>query len=256
MENALLVGLSRQMVLGRELDVVANNIANVNTTGFKADNSMFEQYLMPTARENRFNLPDRQVSFVNDRGTWRNFQPGALQNTGNPLDVAIDGDGFLTVQTPDGPRYTRNGALRIDAQGQLVTMDGSPVAGEAGPIVLQDTDHDISISPDGRVTVVAGTQANNAETQRGRIQLVRFDQPQQLQKEGNNVFSAPAGVAPQPDTQSRLQQGSIEKSNVNGVVEMTRLIEVSRAYQQVATLLQAQSDLHKNAIHELANVPT
>jgi flagellar basal-body rod protein FlgF len=255
MENALLIGLSRQMVLSRQLDVVANNIANLNTTGYKADNSMFEQFLMPVARENRFNVPDRQLNFVNDRGTWHNFQPGALQQTGNPLDIAIKGDGFLVVQTPDGERYTRNGALQVNAQGQLVTMDGSPVMGGSGPIVLQETDRDISISPDGSVTVVEGADTQT-ESQRGRIRLVTFDAPQQLQKEAGTLFSAPDGVTPTPDTQSQVMQGVTEKSNVNGVVEMTRLIEISRAYQQVATLLQQQSDLHKNAIHDLANVPS
>src|SRR5262249_30884577 len=118
MENALLIGLSRQMALERQIDVVANNVANLNSTGFKADNSLFEQYLMPLARENRFNPQDRQVSFVEDRGTWRDLRQGGLQATGNPLDVAIDGNGYLVVQTPTGERYTRNGALQINAQGQ------------------------------------------------------------------------------------------------------------------------------------------
>jgi flagellar basal-body rod protein FlgF len=254
MENALLVGLSRQMVLERQMDVVANNVANLNTTGFKADNSLFEQYLSPTARENRFNPQDRPLSFVNDRGTWRNMGPGSVQNTGNPLDVAIDGDGFLAVQTPAGERYTRNGALQINGQGQLVTGDGLPVLGDNGPIVLQTTDHDISIAGDGRVTVVEGS-TTNTESTRGTLRMVSFAAPQQLQKEGNSLFSAPAGVAATPDTTSRVIQGSIEKSNVNGVVEMTRMIEISRAYQQTATLLQQQSDLHKNAIQQLANVP-
>ena len=255
MENALLVGLSRQMVLAREIDVVANNIANVNTNGFKADNSMFEQYLMPVARENRFNVPDRQLSFVNDRGTWRDLRPGAIQHTGNPLDVTINGNGYLVVQTPNGEQYTRDGALQIDAQGQLVTADGAPVLGDNGPIVFQTTDHGVAIAPDGRVTVTeSGT--TNVESQRGRIRLVSFDAPQLLQKEGENKFSAPDGVAAAADTTSRLIQGSLEKSNVNGVVAMSRLIEISRAYQQVATLLQQQSDLHKNAIQQLASVPS
>jgi len=255
MENALLVGLSRQMVLERQIDVVANNIANLNTTGFKADNSMFERYLMPVARENRFDPPDREVNFVNDRGTWRDIRPGAMQNTGNPLDVAIDGNGFLAVQTPNGERYTRNGALQINAQGQLVTSDGSQVLGDSGPIVFQTTDHDISIAPDGRVTVVEGN-ATSTESLRGRIRVVSFASPELMQKEGNNNFSAPGGVAAAQDTNSRLMQGSLEKSNVNGVVEMTRLIEISRAYQQVASLLQQQSELHKSSIQQLANVPT
>jgi flagellar basal-body rod protein FlgF len=255
MENALLVGLSRQMVLERQLDVVANNVANMNTIGFKADNSMFEEYLMPVARENRFEPADRVVDFVNDRGTWRSLRPGAIQHTGNPLDVAISGDGYLSVQTAGGVRYTRNGSLQINAQGQLVTTDGSPVLGDSGPIVFQTTDHNVAITPDGRITVVEAG-ATNTESVRGQIRLVRFAAPQQLQKEGNNNYVAPAGVAALPDTASTLIQGSIEKSNVNSVVEVSRLIEISRAYSQVAQLLQNQSDLHKNAIQQLATVPS
>lgn len=255
MENALLVGLSRQMVLERQMDVVANNVANVNTNGFKADNSLFEQYLMPVARENRFNLQDRQVSFVNDRGTWRDMGPGALETTKNPLDVAIDGNGFLAVQTAGGERYTRNGALQINSQGQLVTADGSLVLGDNGPITFQQTDHDVSITPDGRITVIEGASSNNNETTRGTLRVVSFAQPQLLQKEGNNLYSAPAGVAAVPDTTSQLKQGALEKSNVHAVVEITRMIQISRAYQQIATLLQQQSEMHKTAIQQLAQVP-
>jgi flagellar basal-body rod protein FlgF len=254
MENALLIGLSRQMVLERQIDVVANNVANLNTTGFKADNTLFEQYLMPVARENRFALPDRQVSFVNDRGSWRDMHPGGLQVTGSPLDVAIEGDGYLVVQTQGGERYTRNGSLQINAQGQLVTSEGLPVLGDNGPITFQPTDHDISITKDGRVSVLEGS-VTNIESLRGTLRMVRFDSPAQLQKEGNNLYSAAAGAAATPDTTSSLVQGSLEKSNVNGVIEIARMIQISRAYQQTATLLQQQSDLHKNAIHELAQVP-
>jgi flagellar basal-body rod protein FlgF len=255
MENPLLIGLSRQMVLERQMDVVANNVANVNTNGFKADNSLFEQYLMPVARENRFNQQDRQVSFVNDRGTWRDMGAGSLEITNNPLDVAIDGSGFLVVQTAGGERYTRNGGLQINAQGQLITADGNVVVGDNGPITFQQTDHDVSITPDGRITVIEGSSSTNAETTRGTLRVVRFAQPQLLQKEGNNLFSAPAGVAATQDTTSQLKQGAIEKSNVHAVVEITRMIQISRAYQQMATLLQQQSDLHKNAIQQLAQVP-
>ncbi len=254
MENALLIGLSRQMVLERQMDVVANNVANVNTNGFKADNSLFEQYLMPVARENRFNLQDRRVSFVSDRGTWRDTGAGSLQITNNPLDLAIDGDGYLVVQTAGGERYTRNGALQINAQGQLVTADGNPVLGDNGPITFQQTDHDVSITPDGRITVIEGASSNNNETTRGTLRVVSFAQPQLLQKEGNNLYSAPAGGAT-PDTKSQIKQGVLEKSNVQAVVEITRMIQISRAYQQMATLLQQQSDLHKNAIQQLAQVP-
>ena len=99
MENALLIGLSRQTMLERQLDVVANNIANVNTAGFKADSSLFEEYLMSGAHEDNFVGSDRRVSYVQDRGTFRDFTQGAAEQTKNPLDVAIDGGGFLVVQT-------------------------------------------------------------------------------------------------------------------------------------------------------------
>ena len=254
MENALLVGLSRQMVLEREMDVVANNVANMDTTGFKSDNSMFEQYVMPVARENRFTPADRPLDFVNDRGTWRNLGAGPIQQTGNPLDVAINGDAYIAVQTAGGDRYTRNGSLQINGQGQLVTGDGAPVIGDNGPIVFQPTDHDVMISPDGRISV---TEAGaTTETVRGQIRMVSFANPQALQKEGNNNYIAPAGVAATPSTNSTLIQGSIEKSNVNGVVEISRMIEISRAYAQVASLLSNASDLRKNAISELATVPS
>src|SRR5471032_443258 len=108
MENASLVGLSRQMALQRELDVVANNIANINTTGFKADQVVFQEHLMPAARANQFRGNDRQVSFVQDRATWLDLSQGAVEQTGNPLDIAVSGNAFFTVQTPRGERYTRN----------------------------------------------------------------------------------------------------------------------------------------------------
>src|SRR5438034_3361736 len=115
MENTLLVGLSRQMVLERELDVVANNMANVNTTGFKADHSLFEEYLNSGAHEDNFQRSDRRVSYVQDRGTFHDFAQGPAQLTSNPLDVAVDGDGFLAVQTAGGERYTRDGNLHLNA---------------------------------------------------------------------------------------------------------------------------------------------
>src|SRR6478609_5426051 len=137
MENTLLIGLSRQMTLERQMDVVANNVANVNTTGYKADKSLFQEYLASGAHEDDFRGSDRRVSYVTDRATWHDFSQGTAEATKNPLDVAIDGKAFLAVQTPRGERYTRDGSLQINAQGQLVTSAGYPVLGNAGPIVFQ-----------------------------------------------------------------------------------------------------------------------
>jgi flagellar basal-body rod protein FlgF len=253
MENSLLVGLSRQMTLERQMDVIANNVANVNTTGFKADRSLFEEFLNSGAHEDNFPARDRRVSYVQDRGTFHDFAPGPTEQTKNPLDVAIDGGGFLVVQTPAGERYTRDGSLQINNQGQLVTAAGYQVLGTNGPIVFQQTDKEISIAADGNVTVVEG--ANRTDSVRGKLRLVSFADPQSITKEGSNLYSADNGAAGQTDTASRIRQGFIEKSNVNSVTEMSRMIEVTRAYTQISALLQQQSDLHRTAIDKLAEVP-
>jgi flagellar basal-body rod protein FlgF len=249
MQNTLLVGLSRQMALSRELDVVANNIANINTTGYKADGSLFEEFLGSTARTGQ---ADSHVSFVQDRGTWHDMTAGPIEKTGNPLNVAIDGAGFLVVQTADGERYTRNGALQINANGQLVTSDGNAVLGTGGPIQFQTTDHQVQISTDGTISVREGTQT--ADSLRGALRIVRFDNPQALQKDGSSTYSAGDAVV-KPDKTSRLIQGSIEKSNVRGVVEMSRMIEITRSYTQIAGILQQQHDLDGQSIDKLAEVP-
>jgi flagellar basal-body rod protein FlgF len=252
MENALLINLSRQSALERQLDVIANNIANVNTSGFKADSSLFEEYLNTPAHEDNFVGSDRRVSFVQDRGTFRDMSQGPVEQTKNPLDIAIDGSAFLTVQTAAGERYTRDGNLHINAQGQLVTVAGNPVIGASGPIVFQQTDHDINIAPDGTVTVLEGTA--KTDSIRGKIKMVSFDDPAKLTKLGANLYAG-GSAAQQADTKSTVQQGYIEKSNVNSVGEMSRMVEVMRSYTAIANLLQQQSDLHKSAIEKLADVP-
>ena len=254
MQNTLLVGLSRQVALARELEVVANNIANLNTTGFKSDGSVFEEYIAPIARAGDLPGADGRVSFVQDRATWIDLTQGGIQQTGNPLDVAIDGKGFLVVQTPDGERYTRNGALQINQAGELVTSEGFQVLGNSGAITFQAKDRDISISQDGTISAREGDDVKT-ESQRGRLRVVSFDNPQQLQKDGAGTFKAAESATPQTDTSSRVIQWAIEKSNVRAVIEMTRMIEVTRSYTQVATLLQQQNDIERGAIEKLAEVP-
>src|SRR4051812_15325514 len=253
MENASLIGLSRQMTLRREMDVIANNLANLNTTGFKADGNVFNEYLMPGARSDWFTGGDRRMSYVLDRATWHDMGQGSIQQTGNPLDVAVDGKAFLAVQTPQGERYSRNGALQINARGELVTSQGYAVMGDNGPIVMQPGDRDSAIGRDGTVTVREGN--NTAEARRGKLRLVGFAQPGRLRKDGTSMFAAPAGRPPQPARTAAVLQGAIEKSNVSAVGEMTRMIEVTRTYTAVAGLLQTQGDLRRTAIEKLAEVP-
>jgi flagellar basal-body rod protein FlgF len=254
MQNALLVGLSRQVALARELDVVANNIANLNTAGFKSDSAVFEEYVSPTARFDNFLNPDCRVSFVQDRATWIDLSQGPLERTGSALDAAIDGRGFFAVQTPRGERYTRNGAFQINNNGGLVTSEGFQVLGESGPITFQPNDRNITISQDGTISVREGNNTAT-ESQRGQLRVVNFDRPGRLQKDGASVFLAPAGLTPQADKLSRIMQGTVEKSNVRSVVEMARMIEVTRSYTQIATMLAQHSELKRTAIEKLAEVP-
>lgn len=254
MENALLIGLSRQNALRRELDIVANNIANLNTTGFKADGAVFAEYLNSGASADQFSAPDRKLSFVQDRATWHDMRQGAMQHTDNPLDVAIDGDAFLVVQTPRGERYTRNGSFQINAAGELVTSAGDKVMGDSGPITFNSTDRDIIINADGTIRVREGSGVNT-DSGRGKLRLAAFVNPQLLKKDGSSTFAAPQGVQTQDPVNVRVVQGVIEKSNVRSVVEMSRMIELSRAYSEVAGILQQQNDLRRSSIDRLADVP-
>ncbi len=254
MENSLLIGLSRQISLQRELAVVSNNVANMNTTGYKAGGAIFEEFLMPGARATQFSGKDQRLSFVQDRATFHDFSAGPVRQTGNPLDVAIDGDAFMVVQTQRGERYTRNGALQINNTGALVTASGDPVLGDGGPIQFQPGDRDISINATGTITARQGASAT--ESPRGRLRLVNFAQMQRLQSDGASTFTAPTGTQAQPvDGKVRVVQGAIEQSNVRGVVEMSRMIEVTRGYSQVAALLQQQGDIRRSSIERLAEVP-
>jgi flagellar basal-body rod protein FlgF len=246
MENALLVGLSRQMVLRRELDTIANNIANVNTTGFRSDRLLFQEHMMPPARVDAFRRGDRPVSFVIDPRTVTNFQMGTVQQTGSDLDVAIQGGGFFAVQTPRGERYTRAGAFQLNAQGQLVTINNEPVLTEGGPISFTAEDGRVAIGVDGTISTQQGV--------RGRLRVVDFANEAALTKDGDNLFAAPQGVRPTNNRTARVLQGAIERSNVQAIPEMGRMIEVTRAYQSVTQMIDRTQDLRRTAIERLAQI--
>ena len=243
MENAQLIGLSRQIALQRQMDVIANNLANINTTGFKAEAMLFEEFAMPVARDRDFAGDDQKLSFAQDWATVHDFTAGGVTTTGNSLDVALQGDGFLVVDTPGGERYTRSGALQIDAAGQLVDISGNPVLGLDGPLLFQPDESEITILPDGTIRTSNGA--------RGKLQVVGFEQPQALAREGSNYFS---GTGAQPAVETIVVQGALETSNVSGVNAMAEMIRVNRAYQSLATVMQQQSELSRTAIQRLGEL--
>lgn len=238
MDNAAYVGLSRQMSLRRELDIIANNVANADTAGFKVEQLLKEEEALRPAKT--FGLR-RPVDFVVDGEVARDFGQGGFQKTNNPLDIAIEGDGFLSVRTAQGERYTRDGRLRLDAQNRLVTAAGDPVLAAGGEVVLNPEGGAATIAPDGSIS--------QGELQVGRLDLVRFDERRGLSKTGDNLFSSTAPAQPAPDV--RVRQGMVEQSNVKPVLEITNLIEVSRAYERVAKMVDQTGDLSRRAIERL-----
>lgn len=243
MENAQLVGLSRQLTLRRELDLIANNVANVDTMGFKAQQLLVKEQKLSPAAATEFRRPDRPISFVLDDGNLYDFRPGQMVSTGNDLDVAVDGKGWFAVQTRNGERYTRNGSFALGPDGTLQTRDGNPVLTDGGPLVLQPAETKISIAADGTISTNQGA--------RGKLKIVDFASAGDLKKVGETLFE---GENPQAATQPRVVQGQVEKSNVRAVVEISRLIEVSRSYQNVTNWMSNVDDLRRSAIEKLAQV--
>ncbi|MCB1507585.1 MAG: flagellar basal-body rod protein FlgF [Hyphomicrobiaceae bacterium] len=243
MMNAQLISLSREISLRRELDVVANNLANINTTGFQAESLLFEDYRMPVARASAFRMGDRPLAYVRDWATVRDTTAGRFEMTGNPLDVAIDGDAYLVVDTPEGERFTRNGSFQRSPDGMIVNQQGLPVMGLDGPIYLLPEDSEISIAPDGTVTTDNGP--------RGRLRLVEFDNEQAMERVGNNLLT---GEDPQPSEFGRVMQGVIEGSNVQPISEISRMIEIQRAYEMQARMVRDADGLRRNAIERLGSL--
>ncbi len=241
MDNALYVGLSRQMVLKRQMDIVANNIANADTNGFKVESLMTKETPGPPA----FTLEGpRPIKFVTSDGVTRDFGQGSLRRTDAPLDVAIDGQGFFKVTTKAGDRYTRDGHLRLDDAGKLTTQNGDPVAGDGGgEIAVDPLKGEVHIAPDG--TVSQGAE------QVGKIGVYEFASLGVLEKTGDNLYKNPSNQQPTPATNAKLHQGMLEGSNVNSILEITRMIEVSRAYEQTTQMMTSEADLSRNSVARL-----
>nr|WP_193338121.1 flagellar basal-body rod protein FlgF [Devosia beringensis] len=242
MENAQLIGLSRQIALQRQMDVVANNMANINTAGFKAEDLLFEEFVMPVARDQDFQSGDQPLSYVQDWATIHDLSGGAMVQTGSELDVALNGEGFFAVQTPAGERWTKSGAFQLDAGGTLVDANGNPVLGQGGPIQFGPEETGILIGKDGSVSSSAGAK--------GSLRLVEFDNPQALTRDGSNLW---AGGTPVTATETGVMQGFIEKSNVSGVTQMADMIRVQRAYESAASLATKQDELRRSAIQRLGD---
>jgi flagellar basal-body rod protein FlgF len=232
------IALSAQRALMRQTEVIANNIANMSSNGFKGQHLVFSEYLG--------NTNDGGVgSYVHAVGTVRDVSQGPVVRTGNPLDVAIEGDGYLAVQTPNGTRYTRDGHMQLDAQGEVVTSQGYQVLSTSGaPIVVPNGAGQITIGPDGAVI----TDQGNA----GQIQVATFQNMQSMLNAGSNLYTT--DEAPGTPTKTTLVQGSLEESNVQPIVEMTELLSSERSVSFIKDMTQTENTRVSNAIDRLGKV--
>ena len=235
MSSSANIALSHQMALQNQMDIIANNIANSSTAGYQGQNTMFAEALTKATTGD-------QVAFVQDVGVLRNTESGPLGATNNPLDVSIKGEGYFVIETEEGQRFTRNGSFRIDPDGQLVTVDGDPILAEGDlPIVFAPGETDIQVARDGTISTENGPI--------GRLRLVTFENQQDMSKTGANMYTTEQEPLEAPD--SEFVQGMLEGSNVQAVVELTRMIQVMRSYQGAAKLIESEDERSKRAIQTL-----
>jgi len=235
MENAVVIGLSGQTALFRKLSVTANNMANLNTPGFKGGELIFNEFLDRTR-------PGERLSFVQDKAMAYDFSQGGLERTGNTFDVAIQGDGFFVLDTPQGPRYTRDGSFAPNADGTLVNRNGHPVLGDNGEEIVIPQENGIVVNEDGTIRTRDGAEI-------AQLRLVTFDNLQDLKRAGDSAFS---GIAtPRQVEDARIAQGFLESSNVSGIREVTSLIEVHRTYTRVSDLVKQEQERLREGVNQL-----
>ena len=241
METTSYIALSRQGALRREMDVIAHNVANMNSTAYKGEKMMFVEHLTKSRDDLSF-IP-RKLSFTRDVAQYRNLSEGPINTTGNTFDLAIRGEGYFVIEKQDGTQnYTRNGSFTMDATGQLVTQSGDPVMSAGGaPIFFSPQDKDITISADGTIST------NNGPI--GRLRVVKFQDEQNLKMEQAGLLST--DQAPQDVQRPSIVQGALEGSNIQPVIEMARMIDVHRTYDSVKNFIESEDSRQRKMIDQL-----
>lgn len=246
MDNINYIALSRQMALWKQMDIVSNNMANMNTSGFKQDDALFTSFLVETPEAT--GIGRTPLYFTEDYGSFQNFAEGAFEETGNTFDLAIQGDAFFCLETSAGEMYTRKGQFSLDADGKLVTNDGAIVLSENNePFFFAPGETEISITESGDVMTENGVI--------GRLKLATFADNQKLLKVAGTMFENTDGNQMEIGNNNvRVAQGVIEKSNVNPIEEMTKLIKVQRSYEYVQQMIDNEHDRLSNTISTYAQL--
>ena len=232
MENTGYIALSSQTALWRQLETIANNMANMNTTGYRRQDTLFTDHLVRTL--NTDSVFRDQVRFVEDFGTINDMRQGPIRRTGNTFDVALNNPNvFLSVETPAGEKFSRGGAFLLDAQGQLTNQDGHPILSSNNtPIFIAPNESQVTITESGTVITENGPV--------GTLKTVSFEEPERLKRYGSTLWEAPQDLEPEDAEAPQVVQGALEGSNVNGIVEMTHLIDAQRAYERSNMMIERE----------------
>ena len=241
MENPTYIALSRLDAQQRTMDVIASNLANANTAGYKTERVLFSDYLV-SQKDTDVAPGGRVLAFTQDRATYRDHTAGSLTQTGNPLDLALGGNGFFSVQTPSGVRLTRSGSFALQADGTVVDSAGNSLLDSGGsPIQLPPGDSKIQIAADGTISGASG--------QIGKVGVVDVTDLNGLTPEGGKLFRST--VPPQPVAQPKIVQGAIESSNVQPISELTTMMQTERDFQFVTQFVQSENERQQNSIDKI-----
>jgi flagellar basal-body rod protein FlgF len=241
MDITISLAASRLVAQQRAMDITANNIANANTPGYRTERVQFSDWIDP--QPGTASPPGgHAVTYTQDRATYRESQPGTLTHTANPLDLALTGDGYFTVNTKNGPRLTRDGRFGRMPDGTLADSSGNAVLDVTGqPIKIAPTDTQITITGDGSISSPNGPI--------GKIGIVQPADPMKLRAEGATNFVSDSPTA--PVAAPGIVQGAVEGSNVQPVMEVTRMMDDLRQFQFVTQLVQAEGDRQQQTIDKL-----
>lgn len=271
--KGVFTALSGALAQTQKIDTIANNIANVNTTGFKKDQQTFNEYLtdlekdqdvmnvprVPASIESFYDMGSADKGYVNSAGTYTNFEQGSLKSTGGQLDVAIEGNGFFEINTPDGVRLTRAGNFSIDGNGQLVNKDGHPVL-----MQLPEGEDSANFPIEQRIVKFSGTKVGalndlgeimDGDQKLGQLSVVNVKNQESLHKIGNNNFTFKPNMTPQIENVKTpsLKQGFLETSNVNVIQEMTDMIMAQRIFEGTQKAISTFDSMADKLINQVGN---
>ena len=246
MDQGIYTAAAGAIAMEDRLNIISNNIANLNTTGFKKDQMSFEQYMKQLDTSSLYPGQYRTVPIdVVAVSSSIDLSAGAPVKTGNVLDIAVMGEGFFVVNTDKGTRYTRAGSFQLSTENTIITPQGYRVQGNGGDITIDPEKSNIVIDSTGMIT--------QDQDELSTLQIVKIP-PEALERQGNNLFSVKEGFMPQPVESVSLVQGSIEKANVEPILEMVEMIAASRAYESFQKVIRAANDAYSYSMHNVGTV--